>query len=101
MHTFELGLERAEDRELLTLAVDEDRIVVTGDTDFGTLLAMRRATVPSLVLFRARHMSRAEQQAAVILRHLGEIADNLEQGAVAVVTDDCIRVRRLPLIDNG
>ncbi|MCY3861764.1 MAG: DUF5615 family PIN-like protein [bacterium] len=101
VHTSELGLERAEDRELLLLAAEEDRIVVSGDTDFGALLAMRRATSPSVILFRARHLPRAEHQAAVILQHLDEVADDLAQGAVLVITDDRIRVRHLPLIAEG
>ena len=101
VHTSELGLERAEDRELLLLADEEDRIVVSGDTDFGALLAMRRATSPSVILFRARHLPRAEHQAAVILQHLDEVADDLAQGAVLVITDDRIRVRHLPLIAEG
>lgn len=101
VHTSELGLERAEDRELLLLAVEEGRVVVSGDTDFGTLLAMLRATVPSVVLFRARHMPLAEHQAVIILEHLDEIADDLERGAMAVITDDRIRVRHLPLIGGG
>ncbi|MXW42053.1 MAG: hypothetical protein F4138_03490 [Acidimicrobiia bacterium] len=97
-HTSELGLERAEDRDLLLLAADENRIVVSGDTDFGTLLAMRRATSPSVILFRARHLPRAEHQVAVILQHLDEVANDLVQGAVLVVTDDRIRVRHPPLV---
>ena len=101
VHTSELGLERTEDRELLLLAAEEDRIVVSGDTDFGALLAMRRATSPSVILFRARHLPRAEHQAAVILQHLDEVADDLAQGAVLVITDDRIRVRHLPLIAEG
>lgn len=101
VHTSELGLERAEDRELLLLAAEEDRIVVSGDTDFGALLAMRRATSPSVILFRARHLSRAEHQATVILQHLDELANDLAQGAVLVITDDRIRVRHLPLIGGG
>jgi len=101
VHTSELGLERAEDRELLLLAAGEDRIVVSGDTDFGALLAMRRTTSPSVILFRARHLPQAEHQAAVILQHLDEVADDLAQGAVLVITDDRIRVRHLPLIAEG
>ncbi|MCY3586853.1 MAG: hypothetical protein F4117_01090 [Acidimicrobiales bacterium] len=101
VHAIELGLERAADNELLSLAVEEHRIVVSGDTDFGMLLATMRAAAPSVVLFRTRHLSRAEQQATVMLRHLEEIGDDLERGAVVVVTDDRIRVRHLPLIDGG
>lgn len=39
-HTLELGLEQAEDRALLILAADQNRAVVTGDTDFGALVAL-------------------------------------------------------------
>jgi predicted nuclease of predicted toxin-antitoxin system len=41
VHTMELGLERAEDDELLLLAREEQRPVISGDTDFGALLALR------------------------------------------------------------
>ena len=101
VHTSELGLERAEDDELLALAADQGHVVVSGDTDFGALLATVNTTKPSLILFRARHMTRAEQQAAIILRHLNDISDDLSQGAVVVITDDRIRIRRLPLISDA
>lgn len=100
VHTTELELERAEDSELLALAADQGRVVVSGDTDFGALLAMLRATEPSVILFRARHMPRAEHQVAVILQYLDDVADDLDQGAVLVITDDRIRVRHLPLISG-
>ncbi len=100
VHTSELDLERAEDSELLALAADQGRVVVSGDTDFGALLAMLRASQPSVILFRARHMPRAENQAAIILDHLDDIANDLEEGAVLVITDDRIRVRHLPLISD-
>ena len=45
-------------------------------------------------------MPRAADQAAVILGHLDEVAEDLEQGAVLVVTDARIRVRRLPLLHD-
>ena len=54
VHTLELGLERADDTELLLLAEREDRVIVSGDTDFGTLLAMSPRTSPSVILFRSR-----------------------------------------------
>jgi hypothetical protein len=34
----------------------------------------------------------------IIVGHLDELAEDLAVGAVAVVTDDRIRVRRLPLL---
>lgn len=100
VHTLEVGLEEAEDDELLLLAAEHQRVVVSGDTDFGALLALAHRRTPSVILFRARHLPRAEDQAAIILGHLGELAGDLVHGAVVVVTDDRIRVRRLPLLHD-
>ena len=100
VHTLELGLERAEDDQLLALADEHARVVVSGDTDFGALLALTRSRSPSVILFRARNLPLAEDQAAIIVRYLDDIAGDIEHGAVIVVTDNRIRVRRLPLLHD-
>ena len=100
VHTLELGLERAEDDQLLALADEQARVVVSGDTDFGALLALTRSRSPSVILFRARNLPHAEDQAAIIVGYLDDIADDIERGAVIVVTDNRIRVRRLPLLHD-
>lgn len=82
------------------MARDELRIVISGDTDFGALIALARQKSPSVILFRSRHHRTAEQQVAVILEHLADLADDLTTSAVAVITDERIRVRRLPLLHN-
>ncbi len=99
VHTLDLGLERAEDDEVLVAAREDGRVVISGDTDFGALLALSGQT--SVVLFRARNRPDAEDQAAVILDHLADLADDLVAGAVVVVSDDRMRVRRLPLIHDS
>lgn len=78
VHTLELGLERAQDDALLMLAAQEGRVVVSGDTDFGALLALLRRRSPSVMLFRSRHALTAEDQAAIILDHLEDIEADLE-----------------------
>ena len=82
------------------MARDEQRIVISGDTDVGALLALARQNSPSVILFRSRHHRTADQQVAVILEHLDDLADDLTVGAVAVITDERIRVRRLPLLHD-
>ena len=99
MHAVELGLEHADDDAVLARAGAEQR-VVTGDTDFGALLALARTRSPSVILFRARNLPRAADQARIILRYLDDVADDLSEGAVVVITDDRIRVRRLPLLHD-
>jgi predicted nuclease of predicted toxin-antitoxin system len=73
VHTMELGLERAEDDELLLLAREEQRVVISGDTDFGALLALANATSPSVILFRSRHRRSADDQAMLLLTHLNYV----------------------------
>lgn len=92
--------ERTPDDELLALAAAEKRVIVSGDTDFGALLALRNRRSPSVVLFRSRHTFNAASQYALINAHLTDIAADLEAGAVVVITDDRIRVRRLPLLHD-
>lgn len=102
VHTLELGHERTPDDELLALAASEGRVIVSGDTDFGALLALRDRRSPSVVLFRSRRTFSADSQYALLRAHLDDIAPDLEAGAVVVITDDRIRVRRLPLLhDHG
>ena len=98
VHTSELGLQQAEDDELLALADDQQRVVVSGDTDFGALLALTKSRSPSVILFRARNVPKAEDQSAMILGYLDNISEDLEHGSVIVISDDRIRVRRLPLL---
>jgi predicted nuclease of predicted toxin-antitoxin system len=41
VHVRDIGLRTASDDEIIDYAISTDRIVVSHDTDFGTLLAYR------------------------------------------------------------
>lgn len=96
IHVEDRGLQGHVDSEVLALARDEGRILVSAGTDFGEILARSGASVPSFVLFRQGNRS-PEHRAAMLLANLGEVAADLEAGAVVVFADDRIWVRRLPL----
>ncbi len=83
---------------MLTRAAPEDRIVVSADTDFGTLLAARRMRSPSLVLFRGGVSRRPEEQAALLLANLGKVREDLEAGVVIVIEPGRMRLRALPIV---
>ena len=85
-------MERAEDDALPTLAPEEGRVIVSGDTDFGALLALLRRRSPLVILFRSRQALTAEDQAKIILDHLDDLESDLDSGAVVVVGDDRVRV---------
>lgn len=97
IHVNDLGLSSAQDEEVLQTATAQRRILVSADTDFGTVLAATRATTPSMLLVRRISHRRADELAALMLANLDDVADALRQGAVVVVEETRIRVRLLPL----
>lgn len=96
VHVQERELLGAPDEAVMAAAVAESRVLVSMDTDFGESLATSNASLPSVVLFR-RAGRKAEDQAAVLLLNLADIADDLDAGAIAVIMSSQIRLRRLPL----
>ena len=97
VHVASYGLSRADDEEVLARAAAEGRVLVSADTDFGGLLAAREVVVPSVVLFRRRTRRRPHEQAMILLTNLAVIEEDLDTGAIAVVDDAGIRIRRLPI----
>jgi len=96
VHLLEQDLEKSTDEEILTKARYENRVVLTVDLDFGTLLAINKHTVPSVIIFRLGNASRdvIESCLAIVLKQCDQ---DLEKGVVISVDDEKIRVRYLPI----
>ena len=97
LHVRDLGLHAAADEDILARAQVEDRVLVSADTDFGTLLALTGDNLPSLILFRQGISRKPETQAAILLANLPAIEVPLRNGAVVVLEEARIRVRELPI----
>lgn len=98
VHVYDVGLTSKPDPVVLSSAESERRVLVTLDTDFGALIAHSSAAQPSVVLFRGEVTRRPAAQAELLLANLDEFAEDLEAGAVVVIGDDRVRVRRLPIV---
>ncbi|MDB9525975.1 DUF5615 family PIN-like protein [Oscillatoria sp. CS-180] len=96
VHLLDEGLQRLPDGEILQKAKAEGRIVLTIDLDFGYLLAISGAVLPSVVLFRLGNASR-EVVEARLANVLSQCEEDLCSGAIISVSDEMFRVRNLPL----
>ena len=97
MHVRDLGMQAALDEAVLERARADGQVLISADTDFGGLLARSGASNPSVILIRRLVGRRAAEQASIILANLDQVAEDLTAGAVVVLHEDLLRVRRLPM----
>jgi predicted nuclease of predicted toxin-antitoxin system len=90
-------MQASPDSDILDRAIREDRIVISADTDFGTLIALMRLTAPSVILFRRSYPRRPERQAKLLIENLAALEEPLGRGCLAVIEQNRIRIRQFPI----
>ena len=89
----EVGLGRRSDADVIAYAVRQGQVVLTFDLDYPALLALNPTSRVSAIIFRT-----LSAEPEWINQRLSEalplLAKALREGAIAVVEDRRIRVRR-------
>ncbi|MFM8703664.1 MAG: DUF5615 family PIN-like protein [Planctomycetia bacterium] len=73
IHVRDLGLAAADDETIFDHADRDRRVIVSADTDFGTILAMRNTARPSVILFRGATPRNPIGQVNLLLANLAEM----------------------------
>lgn len=97
IHVRDIGLQSASDSEIFKEAENQNRIIISADTDFGTLLALWNKSRPSVILFRHDSDHRPKHQFSLLMANLPNIIQALETGSIVVIEKKRIRIRSLPI----
>lgn len=89
----------ASDAEILELARVEGKVVLTQDLDFSMLVALSNYGLPSLITLRLSS-ARPDVVAQRLLDVLPTVETELTEGAAITISDDSVRVRKLPIRES-
>ena len=96
VHASDLALNRAADTQILSIALDGKRVVISADLDFPRLLALAEAAGPGLILLRSGNYSEAESLECVRRVLMSVAAEHLPR-SIVVVDHKSVRRRLLPI----
>lgn len=95
-HVAEIGYINTDDYKILLLAEQSGEIILTHDTDYGTLLALHKMSTPSVILFRLEQLN-TQILYDLLEANLDNLKEDLIAGAIIVIEEVGIRIRKLPI----
>ena len=96
VHWSSLGAGNAKDSAIMRWSAENGHVIVSADLDFGDLLALTKAAVPSVILIRSSDQS-PQHIAPYVVEALDRFSTELDQGCLISVDEDNARMRILPL----
>ena len=97
VHVLDLGLLRSSDDDIFDRAALDGLVVVTADSDFGRLLALRRASSPSVVQLRHVAELLPGVHLNLLVANLPAVVEDLETGAIVSLSPTRLAIRTLPM----
>lgn len=95
-HVGDLGMSSSDDEEIIRYARSTEQIILTHDLDYGDLLAFSGEQRPSVIIFRLRDVS-IENLIRRFEAVWPQVHEHVTQGAVVTISDQAVRIRRLPI----
>ena len=86
----------ASDSSILDLASKENKTIITQDLDFSAILAERSTNKPSIITLRLNNV-KPLRIAKILQKVLPQIENELNKGCIAIIEEDRIRIRKLPI----
>ena len=96
MHLNDENLYQLEDGLILAKAINERRIIITADMDFGQLLAFNRSETASVIQFRTSDFTPGNVKAKLQLL-FDKFVNQLDEHFIITVEDNRMRFRKLPI----
>jgi predicted nuclease of predicted toxin-antitoxin system len=96
-HVADVDLLTADDEQIFDHAISHGFVIVTADSDFGMLLALRRAASPSVVHLRHVAELPPDDHIALLVANLPAIESDLGRRAIASLSPTRLALRDLPL----
>ena len=96
VHWTSVGDPRATDRVVMAWAREHVHVVFTHDLDFGTLLALTRASGPSVIQVRSQDVL-PEHLEQIVITTIRRYESQLQEGALVTVDESRGKVRLLPI----
>ncbi len=96
-HVSDHNLLTASDEDIFAWATETETVIITADSDFAMLLALRQTNSPSVVLLRDIANQPPAAHAQILIENLPTVKDQLAAGAIVSLSPTRLRVRDLPI----
>lgn len=95
-HAGDIGMAQANDSEIVEEARRNKEVIITHDLDYGRLLAFSNTSTPSVIILRLRN-THPDNLISRIIGIWNQIENSLSEGAIVVIEDSTLRIRKLPV----